>query len=164
MRVEEIMTRPVTTCGVEARLNEVARLMWDHDCGVIPLVDDEGRLAGIITDRDITMAAYTQGRPLAEIPARSAMASAVLSCPVSASIETAERVMSEGRVRRVPVVDGEGRPVGLVSMNDLARQAARRHRSAVDREIVDTLAAICEPHAGVPHEQMNHSAGIVLPA
>ena len=164
MRVDEIMTHPVTTVSVDARLNEVARLMWDRDCGVIPLVNGEGRLAGIITDRDIAMAAYTQGKPLAEIAARSAMAADVLSCPAAASVETAERVMSEGRVRRVPVVDNDGRPVGLVSMNDLARLASRRHKAAVDRELVDTLAAICEPHAQLPREAMNHSAGLVLSA
>ena len=57
MNVKQIMTHPVVTCSIESHLNVVARLMWDNDCGTIPVVDAEGRLAGIVTDRDICMAA-----------------------------------------------------------------------------------------------------------
>jgi CBS domain-containing protein len=60
--------------------------------------------------------------------------------------------MRENQVRRLPVLDAENRPVGLVSMNDLARLASRARRSAVDRELVRTLAAVCQPRAHVRAE------------
>jgi CBS domain-containing protein len=119
--------------------------MWDFDCGVIPLVDGEGRLAGIITDRDLCMAAMTQARPLHDIPTASAMAKEVVRCHPDDPVEAVEAQMRENRIRRVPVVDAEGRPVGVFAMNDLARLAARAKRSGVDREFVRTLASVCHP-------------------
>ena len=145
MQIKEIMNHPVITCPVQSTMEHAARLMWEFDCGIIPIVDDDGRLAGVVTDRDICMAAYTQGKPLADIPTSSAMARQVVVCHGADTIETAEELMKATRVRRLPIVDADGRPIGLVSMNDLARLVARAKKAAADRELVRTLSAICEP-------------------
>jgi CBS domain-containing protein len=145
MHINEVMTHPVVTCPVDSSADMPARLMWEFDCGVIPLVDGEGRLAGIITDRDLCMAAYTQNKPLAQIQTSSAMAKDIVRCHQDDSIETVESLMRDNQVRRLPVVDAEGRPVGLFAMNDLARLAGRAKKSGVDRELVRTLAAVCRP-------------------
>ena len=152
MRISELMSKPVITCPRSGTLDHAARLMWEFDCGIVPIVDDNGRLTGVVTDRDICMAAYTQGRALRDIPFTVAMASPVVAVHVDDVIETVELLMHDNRVRRVPVIDNDGRPVGLVSMNDLARLAARSRRSGVDRELVRTLAAICQPRQ---HPQPN---------
>lgn len=159
MRIKDLMSKPVVTCPADARLDSAARLMWEYDCGIIPVVDHEGRLAGVVTDRDIAISAYTQGLPLASIPVTTAMSKHVLACHADDSIESAERLMQENQIRRVPVLDAEGRPAGIVSMNDLARIAAKAKKSSVDHELVETLAAICQPHAGV---RPNGMASIVL--
>jgi CBS domain-containing protein len=161
MHVRDIMNHPVITCPSESNLNLVAQLMWEHDCGTIPVVDQEGRLAGIVTDRDICMAAYTQGALLESIPVTTAMAKHVLACHLDDSIETAEELMREGQIRRVPVIDNDARPVGIVAMNDLARLAARAKKSGVDREIVQTLAAVCAPRLRPDRLQTDHAAGPV---
>jgi CBS domain-containing protein len=154
MHINEVMTHPVITCPVDCTADVPARLMWEFDCGVIPLVDGEGRLAGIVTDRDLCMAAMTQARPLHAIAVTSAMARDVVRCHPDDPVETVERQMSHNRVRRVPVVDAENRPVGMVAMNDLARLALRAKRSAVDREVVRTLAEVCHPRGhAVPVRQ-----------
>ena len=145
MHVKDIMSHPIVTCPVDSTADVPARLMWEFDCGLIPMTDNEGRLAGIITDRDICMGALTQGRPLCEIPAASAMAKDVVACHPDDTVEAAEAVMRINQVRRVPIVDHDNRPVGVVAMNDLARLAARARRSGVDRELVETLAAVCHP-------------------
>ena len=145
MQVRDVMKSPVITCGVDCDLNTAAELMWDHDCGVVPVVDAEGRLTGIVTDRDVCMAAYTQGGPLRTLPVSSAMASHVLVCHLNDSVNIAEELMREGQVRRIPVIDDEGRPIGIVSMSDLARLAERSHKSAVDRDVVQTLSAVSMP-------------------
>ncbi|HET9372998.1 MAG TPA: CBS domain-containing protein [Vicinamibacterales bacterium] len=159
MTIKEIMTRPVVVAPETATLNVIARLMWDHDCGTIPIVDDNGHLAGIVTDRDICMAAYTQGKRLEEIPVATAMARQVLSVHQNATVEQAEAIMRGGQVRRIPVLDQDRRPIGIVSVNDLARHAARARRAEVDREILLTVAAICQPHAHVGVGEMDHSTG-----
>ena len=145
MRTSEVMSKPAVICPTSCSINEAARLMWEFDCGVIPVVDDEGRLAGMVTDRDICMAAYTQGKPLAEIPVTVAMARDVGAIHENDPVEAVEHVMQDNQVRRVPVLDGERRPVGIVSLNDLARRAAHSKKHGVDHEIVATLAAVSEP-------------------
>jgi CBS domain-containing protein len=150
MRIREIMSQPVVTCPNSATLNEAARLMWEFDCGVIPVLGDDGRIEGVVTDRDICMSAYTQGRPLSQIPVTVAMAKRVVAGQVNDSVESIERLMQENQVRRIPVLDGESRPVGIVSLNDLARLAGRARKHAVDHEVVATLAAVCQPHRSEP--------------
>ena len=160
MRIQDVMSHPPITCPKDSTLDHAARLMWEFDCGVIPVVDDDGRLAGIITDRDICMAAYTQGRPLAAIPISTAMASHVVASRASEPVEQVEQLMRDNQIRRLPVVDHDGRPVGMVSMNDLARLAARAKKSAVDRDLVKTMAAVCQPRG---HAEVVEPAVITRP-
>jgi CBS domain-containing protein len=150
VRIRDVMTQPAMTCPVESTAEQAARLMWECDCGFVPLVDEEGRVVGVITDRDIAMAALTQGRTLGDIPVKSAMAGAVTLVRDDDVVESAERLMREAAVRRLPVVGDDDRPVGVLSLNDLARLAARAKKSAVDRELVQTLAAIGRARPDVP--------------
>lgn len=145
MHIKDVMSHPAVICPADATLDHAARLMWEYDCGVIPVVNDEGHAVGMVTDRDICMAAYTQGRPLSQIDVSTAMAKRVVAAHADELVEQAESLMREHRIRRLPVLDNDARLVGVVSMNDLARLAARGKRSAVDRELVRTLAAVCEP-------------------
>jgi CBS domain-containing protein len=149
MHIQDVMTHPVVTCPVDSSADHPARLMWEFDCGVIPLVDGEGRLAGVVTDRDLCMAAYTQNKPLSAIRADSAMAKEVVRCHAGDAIESVESLMRDHQIRRVPVVDADGRPVGMFALNDLARLASRARKGGVDREVVRTLAAVCKPRAHI---------------
>jgi len=127
--------------------------MWEGDCGAIPVVDGEGRLVGMVTDRDVCMAAYTRGQALWQIPVSVAMANQVSRVNESDRIEVAADVMRSAHVHRVPVLDGDGRLAGIVSMNDLARHVQRspsgKTNGLSSGTIAQTLAAICEPHARV---------------
>ena len=145
MYLNEVMNQPVVVCPDNATLDDAARLMWEHDCGIIPVVDQDGRLIGVVTDRDICMSAYTQGQALNAISVTTAMARTVVASHEDDSVEAAEQLMQDNQIRRLPVVDGEGRPVGMVSLNDIARFVAQARRTASDRELVQTLAAICQP-------------------
>lgn len=146
MRIQNIMSKPVVVCGQSETLNEAARLMWDHDCGVVPVVGDDGRIAGIVTDRDICMAAYTKGRTLGSIPITEAMSRKVLSCRADDSLESAGRVMTDNQVRRLPVLDGEDRPVGMVSFGDVVRYASTMVRGVgIEDDVIKGFAAISQP-------------------
>jgi CBS domain-containing protein len=149
MLVEQLMSRPAVTCNTSDSLARAAQLMWDHDVGALPVVDADGRLVGMITDRDICMAAYLRGQPVGDISVEMAMARQVFSCAPGDPIGVAEKVMSEYQVRRVPVADENARVVGLLSLTDLAREAeqdgGRRRPDVTDAEVSRTLAAICQP-------------------
>jgi predicted transcriptional regulator len=141
------MTRNVQTCRALDDLNRAAQIMWESDCGVVPIVDEEGSPVGMITDRNVCMSAYIKGSTLRSLRVRDAMASHVISCSQNATIETAMELMSELRVRRLPIVDSQGKLVGLLSLNDLAREARRQRMAAGDStlagELADALGAIC---------------------
>ncbi len=151
MYVNQIMSRKVASCVETDTLAEAVRLMVEADCGATPVVAqaDSRRLIGIVTDRDVCMAAYRTGKSLGEIRVHDAMTAPVRTCTAEASAGEAEYVMRDAGVRRLPVVDERGTLVGIVSLADLAREAEHERRLAkpeVDRiEIGATLAAICAP-------------------
>ncbi|HEX5012260.1 MAG TPA: CBS domain-containing protein [Planctomycetota bacterium] len=144
MKIEQLMTRDVRTVGPDDRLDRAAQLMWEADCGCLPVVDGDQHVVGMITDRDVCMAAWTQGRALCELPVRGAMSSRVISCAPSDATVRAERLMRDHQVRRVPVVDGQALLVGLLSLNDLAlaAQPGSGTRDVRPDEVADTLAAV----------------------
>ena len=76
--------------------------MWEFDCGIVPLIGDDGRLEGVIADRDVCMAAYTQGKPLAEIPVASEMSKHVIACRDGDTVDTAEHLMRDNRIGACP--------------------------------------------------------------
>jgi CBS domain-containing protein len=99
----------------------------------------------MITDRDACMAAYTQGLPLQSIPVSRAMSRQVFSCRPDQALEAAEKLMAEKQVRRLPVLDGEGHALGVLSLNDVAREAASRPGDGLASDVAKTLGAICQP-------------------
>jgi CBS domain-containing protein len=146
------MTKSPTTCQPGHTLSEAAQVMWDHDCGCLPVTADDGseRVIGMITDRDICMAAHFQGRPLRELRVGDAMTTDVRACNPGDAPREAEAIMGEARVRRLPVVDGANQLLGVLSLADLAREATRQHlkkkREVTEAEVGGLLGAVCQPH------------------
>lgn len=149
IRIEQLMSQPVVSCRDTDSLRTAAGLMWEHDCGSVPVTDDEGHLVGVITDRDICMATYLQGKTLQAISVRDVMAKQVYACTTAETLEAAERLMSSKQIRRVPVVDAEQHPVGMLSINDIARHGISGQSNGIDRELLETMAAICQPRARI---------------
>ncbi len=155
MRVETLMSKQVTACSPGDSLEQVANVMWNNDCGCLPVcasVDGGApQPVGMITDRDICMCGMFQHKPLSELHVADAMSKGIVSCGPGDSLDRAESLMREARIRRLPVLDAAGALIGLITLADIAREAAReRSRAAQDvtaTEVGDTLAAICEPSA-----------------
>jgi CBS domain-containing protein len=147
MKIEQLMTRDVQCIGADERLDRAAQLMWETDCGCVPVVDGEGKVLAMLTDRDICMAAWTQGRAPAELLVRSAMSDHVVTCSSSESPARAQQLMQQHQVRRLPVVDEQGGLVGLVSLSDLAAAAQREPASRENGRdsVATTLAAVARP-------------------
>jgi CBS domain-containing protein len=150
--VGQLMNRDVETCRVDESLADAARKMWDRDIGCLAVLGRKGYLAGVVTDRDICMAAYTQGRPLSEIPVSVAMSRHLHTCQEEDALLAAEQIMRAKQVRRLPVLGAHGGLVGMISLSDLVRAlerpADRRRRQLSAEEVSATLAAVCEPRAG----------------
>lgn len=146
MKIEDAMSKNVAVCVPDETLNEVARIMWDWDCGIVPILADRSdpRLVGVITDRDICMAAYTKGQPLGAIRIGDVMTKVVTTCRAADEVGTAERVMQQAQVHRLPVVDGARRLVGILSLADIARASANgaRPRDVTPEELGETVTAI----------------------
>lgn len=145
MNVSQLMTKSMHTCNTTDTLERAAQLMWDHDIGCLPIVDERGQVAGLITDRDICMAAYTRGSGLQNVPVTVAMSRGVVSCKPSTDVREAEAEMQRSQIRRLPVIDEASRPVGMISLNDIARAAQLGQVSPT--EVISTLASVAEPRS-----------------
>jgi CBS domain-containing protein len=160
VRCRDIMTRDVTVATRETPLQEVAQMMRDEDTGVIPVVERQdtpllasdtkpeeaprinnrirsnGRLVGLITDRDIAIRAVAEGRDTREVRAEEIMTDAIHSAHPNDRVIDAIRTMGDKQVRRIPVVDDQGNLRGIISMADVALETEE------DQELADALEEI----------------------
>ena len=153
MTVKELQTSNVRTVSPDTDLAVVAKLMWEGDCGAVPVVTDDRKVIGMITDRDICIAAATRAKPPAEIRAGEVITNhGVHAVKQDDDVRVAMRTMRKHKVRRLPVVDREQRLAGIVSINDLAINASSSLPDSVPaQEFLETFQAICahEKHAVV---------------
>lgn len=147
MEVRRMMVHDVKTCRAHDSLNVAAQIMWECACGCVPVVDEQRRPVGFLTDRDICMAAYTQGVPLQALRVESAMARNIISCCPNDEIADAASIMRKTGVSRLPVVDKDGSLIGLLSLDDLGCESQRTLRGGTNRELAgligDVYGAIC---------------------
>jgi predicted transcriptional regulator len=145
------MSDQVWTVGPHESLERAAQLMWEHDCGCVPIVDNEQRLLGVITDRDICMGAYTQGGCLREIPVHRCMSHSTHVCSPNDTLESAASRMGSEQVRRLPVVDENGHLVGILALGDLARTLGGNRggpqKQMLGNEVARALSSISEPRS-----------------
>lgn len=138
MKVREMMTLDVKACRPETSLAEAVTLMWEQDCGVLPVVKSDGKVSGMITDRDICVAIATRGQTADRIAVSDLTGGRASTCAPDDDARVALLTMKSQRVRRLPVVDAEGRLQGILSLNDVVNHAG----AALSTEIVSTMASI----------------------
>lgn len=138
LRCREIMTKDVTTASPQTLLREIADRMEDENVGSIPIVEN-GRLVGIVTDRDIVCRAIAEGRDSRAVTASEVMSEDLVTCTPDDTVVEAIRKMGEHQIRRIPVCDINGRLRGIISMADIALEAER------DRDLANALEQISQP-------------------
>ena len=144
MKVKELMSVDAKSCREDTDLATATKIMWDADCGIVPVVSDDRRVVGVITDRDICVAAATRAMNPAAIRVRDVMSRTVATCADSDDVRLALSTIKDRRVRRLPVVDRQQRLVGVISLNDLvARAECRRDAEIPGEEFLDAKKAIC---------------------
>lgn len=147
--VHDAMRTRVHVCAPEDTLARAAQLMWEKDLGCLPVCGAGRKVVAMLTDRDISMAAFVQWKHLAETSVESAMSRALHTCSPDDELTRAEDIMRKYQIRRLPVVDAEGTLVGLLSLGDVARyvwqHSPRQNNGLGQQRLAETLAAICEP-------------------
>lgn len=127
------MTPDPAACEPTTTLRLVAMLMLDHDCAAVPIVSS-GEVVGIVTDRDIACRAVARGLNAAELPASAVMSSPLVAIHPDQTFEDAIQVMKENRVHHLPVIDDDGRLLGIVAQSDLGRRMTNRELGQLTRE------------------------------
>jgi CBS domain-containing protein len=150
MKVKDLMTTDVKHCSPGTNLAEAAKIMWEGDCGAVPVTDEHDHVIGVITDRDICIAAATRPRTEGEIPVRDVISATAYTCTPSDDVRVALETMKARKVRRLPVVEPGGRLVGIVSIHDIAAQSRSRSGEVSPDSVLDAFVAITAPaHAPV---------------
>lgn len=145
MNISTLMNKEVFAIKSNETLHEAARLMWEHDCGALPVIDEHESVVGMITDRDIAMAALLKGQPLTQLSIYDTMSKTVYRVVEDQPLESAESIMRLNQIRRLPVINKQQQLVGIISLNDIAMEfSTSRGKSVKANEVAETLAGVCK--------------------
>jgi CBS domain-containing protein len=147
-KVMDLMTPGVICIRATDSLAAAAQVMWQHDCGIVPVLGEEGvRVVGVVTDRDICMATWSRNVAPSAILASDAMSTDLAYCSPNDSIADAEALMRSHQIRRLPVLNSQQELVGILSIADITRAAdlAALSQSTLEvppEHVIATLATI----------------------
>ncbi|MEP6922093.1 MAG: CBS domain-containing protein [bacterium] len=143
MQVKEIMTANPACCTRDATLQEVGKLMVEHDCGEIPVIDTKETKVpvGVITDRDIVCRSIALGLDPLALTAADCMSKPCVTVAPDMTIEDCSRIMEENKIRRVPVVDSDGSCCGIVALADIALRTPKAVTAEVVKQVSEPTAA-----------------------
>jgi CBS domain-containing protein len=151
MKVQELMTKKVFSVTDRQTLNDAAQIMWEHNCGCVPVLSAENsHLVSVITDRDIAMASYINGKCLSDIPVMVAHSKRAIVVQPQDDIDAVEKIMQSNQIRRIPVIDEASLVVGIVSLNDIAMASKVNHSEVSADDVSSTLAAISRKKSSEP--------------
>jgi CBS domain-containing protein len=140
MQVQEIMTKDVCSCTPGMNAASAAEIMWSKNCGGLPVVEDGGRVVGMVTDRDLFLALGTSNRKPAEVAVGEIMTKDVALCNPSDDVRNALKTLAQRQLRRLPVVDEAGALKGILSLGDIALRAD----DELSLDVVNAVRAVCD--------------------
>ena len=144
-RVSDWMNKNVASVRPGDDLSRVAQLCWERDVGWLPVLDEKGKVLGVVTDRDALLTAHFKGQCPSEVRVEAAMSRELKSVLPQTTLPAALEVMARNSLRRLPVIDEQQRLVGVLTMGDIARATPK---ASSDEELVDALRSIVRPRAG----------------
>ena len=144
MMTENLMSRTITTCRPETDLETAAKMMWEGDFGVLPVVDQKEKIQGVITDRDICIALAAKRKPAADLRVSEIMKGAVYAVHMQDDIHEALKQMKEHRVRRLPVLGADEKIQGMISINDIILDTQEKGEEHPNyQETIEVMKSIC---------------------
>ena len=145
MKVKELMTPDAKAIWLTESLTDAAKLMWENDCGVLPIIKDGRKVIGMITDRDICMAVAMRDTNPSGVSVEEVMTGQVYAVNPDDDINQALQKMRDHKIRRLPVVNAEGELEGILSMNDVVLNANSVAGDSIKyKDLVKTYQAICQ--------------------
>src|SRR6185436_4040053 len=147
--VRSIMKESPVTCSPDDSLKRAAEILWNANCGMVPVVEGDARLVGVLTDRDICMAAFFRDEKPSSLNVGSTMSKTLHTAKPDDSIDFDVHFMADKQTRRVPIVENE-RLVGIVALADIALHVKALESSSASRALAQTLAAISERRSETP--------------
>jgi CBS domain-containing protein len=145
MKIEKIMTRPAGFCRTDEDLGRAVEIMWEKDCGMVPVVDEEAKVVGTVTDRDAAVSVFLRNEPPAAIKAGEVIGGGVVTCAAKDDVDKALKLMKKHQIKRLPVVDKKGKLEGIISVTDIL--LASKGEKSLRKKVLKTLAAIHRPRA-----------------
>jgi len=126
MKVKDLMTATPSSCQQETNLGSATELMWNANCGCLPVLSVDGKVSGVITDRDICVALGTRNRVVGEITVAEVMSDKLYCCAPEGEVHLSLETFRRGKVRRLPVVARDGSLIGVLSIDDILSRAEPR--------------------------------------
>jgi CBS domain-containing protein len=149
VRVEDVMVRTPKSCRSDTNLGDAAEMMWNQQCGILPILDSDDRVLGVVTDRDVCLARGTCSRLPGDVTVGEVTTGKVYACTADDDIHAALATMREKKVRRLPVLNATGKLVGILSMDDVVLHAEScrpgKTSELTPEDVVDTLRKVYEP-------------------
>jgi len=142
MKVSDLMQSCPKYCAPSTNLAAVAEMLWRGGCGVLPVVDPDHQVIGIITDRDVCLALGTRDRRPSEVTAAQAMSHPAVTCKASDDIHQVLAIMHDRRIRRLPVLSDSGKLEGILSLSDLILQARHDDGSRPELAYEDVMRVL----------------------
>jgi CBS domain-containing protein len=166
MKVQDIMTRDVKLCSPDTNLAAATEILWRNNCGTLPVSGSDGKLLGVITDRDICIALGTRNWRASDLAVRDVAIKPVYSCGPDDDVHEALKTMRKHQVRRVPVTHEDGKLAGIVCLDELvlhAEKADSKKQVGISYEdVVNTMKAICEHRAVEAPKPATMAAGAAV--
>ena len=149
MKVSEVMIRTPAYCRPETNLGAAVEILWNRNCGLLPVLDPDGRVVSVITDRDICIALGTRNCLAGDLTVADVCTQRAVCCMAGEEIRSALSKMASGKVRRLPVVDAEGKLEGVLSMDDVIERTSATSGTKPDgltsADVVTTLKRLYAP-------------------
>ena len=149
MKVKDVMMRTAASCGPETNLGAAVEILWDRNCGILPIVDTGKKVIGVVTDRDICIALGTRNRLPSDITVGEVTSGKLFACAAEDDIRSAMATMARAKVRRLPVLTVDGKLEGILSMDDITMHSATRTGKGATElshdDVVETLKAVYRP-------------------
>jgi CBS domain-containing protein len=148
VKVSSIMMRTPAACSAKTNLGAAVEVLWQRNCGMLPVTDDESKVVGVVTDRDLCIALGTRNRLPGEVTLKEVITGKMFWCKPDDDVHVALNTMAREKVRRLPVINSEGKLEGILSMDDVvvhseARSLTKKPELAYE-DVVDTLKKIYE--------------------
>ncbi len=143
MKVNKIMTKNVGFCQAEDDFTKAIEIMWQRDCGVVPVVNKDSEVVGIISDRDAAIAVFLKEKPAADILISNHISEKVVTCSEKDSVKSVLKKMRKHQIKRLPVVDKKEKLSGIISITDILLAAGKD--KSLKKKIFKTLEAIAKP-------------------